>query len=186
MKPGPWWRAQNSCVDHAKLIKLGDKAHRNWFNLVCVASAHGGMLPDLATIAIKLRMTESRCAAAIAELVAAKLLDQLEDGSFVPHDWDEFQYKTDANDPTNARRQAEHRKKKAVELRAMKALLEASHNSLRNGMLRNGVTDVMAKRPDTESKITTPTVSVERGKGLGKGEYALSPAALAGVGGRKQ
>jgi hypothetical protein len=80
VKPGPWWRAQNSCVDHAKLIKLSDKAHRNWFNLVCVASAHAGVLPDIATIAIKLRMTEARCAAAIAELVAARLFDQREDG----------------------------------------------------------------------------------------------------------
>jgi hypothetical protein len=168
VKPGPWWRAQNSCVDHAKLIKLGDKAHRNWFNLVCVASAHGGVLPDLATIAIKLRMTQARCAAAIAELVAAKLFDQQEVGSFAPHDWDEFQYRTDANDPTNARRQAEHRKKKAAETKALRALLDASHNSLRNMPLRNGVTDVTAKRPDTEKKDITTTVSVERER-LGNG-----------------
>lgn len=183
MKPGPWWRAQNSCVDHAKLIKLGDKAHRNWFNLVCLASAHGGMLPDLGTIAIKLRMTEARCAAAIAELVTAKLFDQLEGGGFVPHDWDEFQFRNDGNDPTNARRQAEHRKKKAAEMRELKALLNASRNSLRNGALHNTVTDVTAKRPEADKKDISTTVSVERG--LGKGNLQLSSEAIAGVGGRR-
>jgi hypothetical protein len=174
VKPGPWWRAQNSCVDHAKLIKLSDKAHRNWFNLVCVASAHGGVLPDIGTLAIKLRMTEARCAAAVAELVAARLFDRREDGSFAPHDWNEFQYKHDANDPTNARRQAEHRKKKAAEMKAIRALLDQPHNPLRNGALRNTVTDVPTKRPEADKNITT-TASVER-KGLGGGEYVGSPS----------
>jgi hypothetical protein len=164
VKPGPWWRAQNSCVDHAKLIKLSDKAHRNWFNLVCLSSAHAGVLPDIATIAIKLRMTEARCAAAIAELVAARLFDKREDGFFSPHDWNEFQYKHDANDPTNARRQAEHRKKKAAEMKALRALLNQSRNPLHNGALRNTVTDVPTKRPETDKNITT--TGYEDGKGL--------------------
>ena len=184
MKPGPGWRAQNSCVDHAKLIKLSDKAHRNWFNLVCVASAHGGVLPDIGTISIKLRMSEARCAAAIAELVTARLFDQREDGSFVPHDWSEFQFKSDATDPTNARRQVEHRKKKAAEMRELKALLDTSRNALRNGALRNGVTDVTAKRPETDKNITT-TVSVERGEGLGDGRMTLSSAALTAIGAKR-
>jgi hypothetical protein len=69
MKPGRWWRAQNACVDNAKLIKLNDRAHRNWFNLSCVANEHGGVLPDIGTVAIKLRLSEARAAAAIAEMV---------------------------------------------------------------------------------------------------------------------
>ena len=176
MKPSYWWRAQNSCVDHAKLILLSDKAHRNWFNLNCLANAHGGVLPNLETVAVKLRITPARAAAAISELVAKRLFDKRDDGSFVPHDWNEWQFKTDADDATNAERQRKHRAKQKAEWRELKALRDASHNALRNGV-NNGVTDVTAKRPDTDKKDITTTVSVERG--LGKGNLTLSPAALA-------
>lgn len=179
MKPGPWWRAQNSCVDSAKLIKLNDKAFRNWFNLNCVANSHGGVLPDLETIAIKLRVSEARAAAAIAELVAKRLFDQREDGTFVPHDYEEWQFKTDAIDATNADRQKRHRAKQREEKRAIMALLDQSRNAL-----RNGVTDVTAKRPETETDKITTTVSVERGPA--KGNLSLSPAALATRAGRAQ
>lgn len=140
MKPGRWWRAQNSCVDNAKLILLSDKAHRNWFNLNCVANEHGGVLPALEIVAVKLRLSEARAAAAIAELVAKRLFDKREDGAFVPHDWTEWQFKTDSADSTNADRQRAHRKRQKEEMEA-----------LRNGK-RNAVTDVTAKRPDTEDR----------------------------------
>lgn len=179
MKPGRWWRAQNACVDNAKLIKLSDRAHRNWFNLNCVANEHGGVLPDIATVAIKLRVSEGRAAAAIAELVASKLFDKREDGSFAPHDWNQWQYKTDDADPTNAERQKRHRQKQREEKRAILALLDAS----RNVALRNGVTDVTAKRPDTDKNLITTTVSEERGPG--KGSLTLSPEAFASISGRR-
>lgn len=162
MKPGRWWRAQNACVDNAKLIKLNDRAHRNWFNLNCVANEHGGVLPDIGTIAIKLRLSEARAAAAIAELVACKLFDKLDDGSFVPHDWDQWQYKSDLADSTNAERQRKMRERRRAELNELRAL----RDHVRNGPLRNGVTTVTAKRPDTDTDITT-TAYVERGPAKG-------------------
>ncbi len=141
------------------------------------------MLPDLETIAIKLRVSESRAAAALAELVSKRLFDKLEDGSFVPHDWNEWQFKTDLADMTNAERQRRHREKARAELQEMKALLNSNHNALRNGK-RNDVTDVTAKRPDTETDNNTSTASVERAKGLGNRNLTLSSEALAI--GRKQ
>ncbi|MGY3527264.1 hypothetical protein ACVISU_000032 [Bradyrhizobium sp. USDA 4452] len=158
MKPGRWWRAQNACVDNAKLIMLGDKAFRNWFNLNCVANEHGGVLPALSVIAVKLRVSEARAAAAIAELVAKRLFDQLENGSVVPHDWNQWQYKSDEADPTNADRQRNHRRKKKAELNELRAL----RDHVRNGALRNGVTPVTAKRPEADTDIIN-TTSVERG-----------------------
>ncbi|UQD69224.1 hypothetical protein JEY40_24725 [Bradyrhizobium japonicum] len=151
---------------------LGDKAFRNWFNLNCVANEHGGVLPALAVVAIKLRVSEARAAAAIAEMVTKKLFDKREDGTFVPHDWNEWQFKTDEADPTNAERQKNFRARQRAEMAELKALRDASKSALRNGV-RNGVTSVMAKRPDTDTDITT-TASVER-KGLGGGEYAGTP-----------
>lgn len=158
MKPGPWWRAQNNCVHSSKLVRLSDKAHRNWFNLNCVANTHGGILPDLETVATDLRITEARAAAAIAELVSKKLFDKREDGSFVPHDYEEWQFKTDATDPTNADRQKRFRKKHSATIKELKALRDSGHNAL-----RNGVTNVSTKRPETESENITTTVRVERG-----------------------
>lgn len=174
MKPGRWWRAQNACVDNAKLIKLSDRAHRNWFNLNCVANDHGGVLPDLGTVAIKLRVSEARAAAAIAELVTKKLFDQLEDGSFVPHDYNQWQFKTDERDATNAERQKNFRRKQREERKALLAL----RDSVRNGALRNGVTDVTAKRPDTDTEYKTTTVSEDTGKGFAR---VSSPNDLASI-----
>lgn len=163
MKPGRWWRAQNSCVDNAKLIMLGDKAFRNWFNLNCVANEHGGVLPSLDIVAIKLRISPARAAAAITELVAKRLFDKREDGSYAPHDWNEWQFKTDEADATNADRQKRHRAKMRKEREELMAL----RDRVRNMPLRNGVTSVTAKRPDTDTDNITTTVSEER-KGLGE------------------
>lgn len=182
MKGNYWWRAQNGCVDNTKLIRLSDKAHRSWFNLNCVANANGGVLPCLEDVALKLRITPARAAAAIAELVFKRLFDKREDGSIVPHDWNEWQFKTDAADPTNAERQKNFRKRQREEMAAMKALRDAG----RNTMLRNGVTPVMAKRPDTEIDITTTTVSVETSGSAGKKSYVPSSPAFAATIARKQ
>lgn len=110
MKPGNWWRAQNNCVDNAKLIRLGDRAFRSWFNLMCLASEGGGVLPDIGTVAIKLRMTESRAAAALAELVNAKLFDRREDGRFEPHEWGQWQFLSDATGAERVQRYRDRRK----------------------------------------------------------------------------
>jgi len=166
VKPGRWWRAQNSCVDSAKLIKLNDRAHRNWFNLNCVANEHGGILPDLGTVAIKLRISEARAAAAIAELVAFKLFDKREDGSFVPHDWEQWQYRSDLADSTNAERQKKLRAKRRDELNELRALRDNVRNAPLRNDTRNAVTTVTAKRPEADTDITT-TGYEERG--LGKG-----------------
>jgi hypothetical protein len=107
-----WWRAYDEAVDDPKLILLGDKAHRAWFCLMCVASANGGVLPDIKIVAVKLRTTPQRAAAALAELVQAGLFDQREDSKFEPHNWSARQYKSDVTDPTNADRQKRYRDRK--------------------------------------------------------------------------
>jgi len=109
-----WWRAYDEAVDDPKLILLGDKAHRAWFNLMCVASLHEGVLPDIKIVAVKLRLPPQRAAAALAELVAAGLFDRREDGRFEPHNWNGRQYKSDVTDPTNATRQQRYRDRHRV------------------------------------------------------------------------
>jgi hypothetical protein len=92
-----WWRAYNEAVDDPKLILLSDKAHRAWFNLMCVASANSGILPDIKFIAVKLRTTPQQASSIIAELVQAELIDKRDDGHFEPHNWNGRQYKSDVS-----------------------------------------------------------------------------------------
>lgn len=102
-----WWRAYEDAVDHPKLLLLTDKQHRAWFNLLCVASAYGGVLPDMKVVAVKLRMTPAKAEALVAELRSAELIDEV-DGKLQPHDWTGRQFKSDG-DPSNAGRQKRYR-----------------------------------------------------------------------------
>ena len=164
-----WFRFYTSVLDDPKAQMLPPELFKHWVNVLCIAGKYDGELPALSVMAFTLRMSEVKVAGVLAKLHGLGLLDKTETG-FKPHNWDGRQYKTDAKDATNAERQKEHRKKKAAEMRELKALLNSNANALRNGALRNAVTDVTAKRPDTESKNITTTASVER-KGLGDGEY---------------
>lgn len=103
-----WWRAYDECLHDPKLIALPDRLHRAWFNLLCVASKNGGVLPGIATVAIELRTTTQKAAEYITALVVAELIDEIE-GKFAPHNWNGRQYKSDVTDPTNAKRQKRYR-----------------------------------------------------------------------------
>ena len=108
-----WWRAYDAAIDHAKLLLLTDRQHRAWFNLMCLASANDGHLPEMKVLALKLRMSPAKVATVLAELKAAVLFDDV-DGKIVPHNWNSRQYKTDVTDPTNAERQQRYRDRHRV------------------------------------------------------------------------
>jgi hypothetical protein len=122
-----WWRAEDTSIDHPKLLLLSDAMHRAWYTLMCVASANDGELPPVEHIAARLRMKPGQVAAWITHLVTAGLFDN-DAGTFRPHNWARRQYKTDVTDPTNATRQKRYREKH-----------------------RNAVTTVTDKRPETEA-----------------------------------
>lgn len=158
-----WFRVHNALVDDPKVRKLPDHLVASLLFLWCIASENGGTLPDIDDVAFKLRTTAAKAAETITRLVKAGLIDETETG-FAPHNWSGRQYKTDAGDPTNAERQKKFQARRRQELRELKALRDASHNSLRNGALYNGVSYVTAKRPDTDTDTDnkTTTVRVER------------------------
>lgn len=108
-----WWRAYDDAVDNAKLLLLSDRAHRAWFNLLCLASANNGVLPAMEIICLKLRMNEKKAGEVIEELIARELLDEYET-SLRPHDWNERQFKSDVTDSTNAERQRRYRDRHRV------------------------------------------------------------------------
>lgn len=133
---GHWWRAYDEAVDHAKLLLLTDAQHRGWFNLMCLASAYGGTLPEMKVLALKLRMKPAKVQALIDALVAAVLLDKDEAG-YHPHNWNGRQYKTDVTDPTNAERQQRYRNR---------------HRVTANTVTPTVTEGVTAKLPETEAE----------------------------------
>jgi len=92
-----WWRAYDEAVDDPKLILLTDKQHRAWFNLCCITSQNGGVLPPLQVIAVKLRMTVDKAKDMVAQLAALKLIDHDGNGVFAPHNWSGRQFQSDVS-----------------------------------------------------------------------------------------
>lgn len=142
-----WWRAEDTSIDHPKLLKLSDAMFRAWYTLNCVASANDGVLPPTGDIAIRLRMKPAKVAEWITKLVAAGLYDN-DNGIFRPHNWTKRQYKTDGTDPTNAERQKRYRER---------------HRNGSNGVTDNGSNDVTVKRPEAEAKSETEQSRADAG-----------------------
>jgi len=92
-----WWRAYDEAVDDPKLQRLGPALGWAWFNLMCIASKHGGVLPSIGDIAFKLRTTEQKAAATLTALVTAGLFERIDDGSFAPHNWEGRQFQSDVS-----------------------------------------------------------------------------------------
>lgn len=102
-----WFRYHTRTLDSAKVQGLTNELFRAWANLLCVASIHGGTLPDFPEIAFRLRCTEQKASAHVTALVTAKLIDRNEYGRFEMHDWSEHQYVSDNSTP----RVKKHREK---------------------------------------------------------------------------
>lgn len=91
-----WWRAYDEAVDDPKLLLLSDRAHRAWFNLMCLASIGEGRLPERKVIELKLRLPPAKAQAVLKELIDAGLIDEDETG-LKPHNWNGRQYKSDVS-----------------------------------------------------------------------------------------
>lgn len=135
-----WWRAYNNSIHHRKLLKLSDAMHRAWYTLQCIASENGGDLPPADDIAVTLRIKDTKVAEWITYLVKADLYENV-GGTFRPKNWDRRQYKTDATDPTGAKRAKSYRDRKRDERNASR------------GVTRDGA--VSSERPEAEAESET-------------------------------
>lgn len=106
---GDWFKFYEDSIHNAKLLKLSDALYRAWTILLCFASKNGGSLPPAGDIATTLREKPAKVAEWITKLNAAGLFDLVE-GKFIPHDWEERQYKV--KDATAATRMQRYRDRK--------------------------------------------------------------------------
>jgi len=91
-----WWRAHDEAVDDPKLQQLPGELFKAWFNLCCVTSQNGGVLPAIGAIAFKLHTSEAKAKAVIGKLRAAGLIDDTDD-HVTMHNWGVRQYKSDVS-----------------------------------------------------------------------------------------
>lgn len=103
-----WWRAHDEAVDDPKLQRLSGDLFKTWFNLLCLASRNGGLLPPMKDIAFGLRKSEKEVKRVLDALIGAGLFDVSETGT-EPHNWNGRQYQSDVS--TNRVRQFRKRKK---------------------------------------------------------------------------
>lgn len=89
----PWWRAYSDALDNRKLQQLPPATAWQWFRLMCLANIYRprGVLPPLADVAFRLRLSEKQAQTIIEKLVAANLIEQDSSGVYFMHDWDEWQ-----------------------------------------------------------------------------------------------
>lgn len=89
-----WFRFYGNTVFNPKVQMLSAEMFKAWVNLLCIYSIEA-KFPSVDHIAFDLRLSESETTDILERLVGARLLDRSEDGSYVPHNWSEFQFETD-------------------------------------------------------------------------------------------
>lgn len=92
-----WFRLDDDIVHDRKVQDLSPAVFKGWINILCIASKHAGVLPDVADIAFALRITKIKASELVQSLISNGLLDKLANGKISPHNWEKRQYKTDVS-----------------------------------------------------------------------------------------
>ena len=90
-----WFRLYDDVLNDPKVQKLSGETFKLWINVLCIASKHGGVLPNLEDLAFELRLPTLVCKTEIDTLKAAGLIDG--DKKIKPHGWEKRQYKSDTS-----------------------------------------------------------------------------------------
>lgn len=102
-----WFRVYDDLADDPKVQRLPAALFKSLINLWCLASQCGGVLPSVADIAFKLRISAEKAAAMLSGLKNAGLIDEIE-GGLAPHNWGGRQFTSDSS----AERVKRHRAKR--------------------------------------------------------------------------
>ena len=89
-----WFRFYSEALNDPKVQRLDGETFKGWVNLLCLAKAHAGTLPDTPDIAFGLRKSQAEVEALLQALDDAGLIEQTTAG-LSPHNWDSRQYVSD-------------------------------------------------------------------------------------------
>ena len=145
-------KLHTDALDNRKIDSLPDDLVKPWLKCLVIARLYGGFLPDLKTVAYRMRVDQVTAASWLSRLQKAELLDAVGNGAHLqPHDWEDWNPPNPV-DRTNADRQRRFRERKSASRNAVtpppdppkenttatKGVTPLRNESLRP--LRNGVT----------------------------------------------
>jgi hypothetical protein len=90
-----WFRFYSEAVEDPKVQRLPPSLFKAWVNLLCVAAQNGGVLLSVSDMAFKLRMSDNDMQQNLDELIMLGLVDIIEPGKLIPHNWLQRQYISD-------------------------------------------------------------------------------------------
>lgn len=90
-----WLRLYDDILDDPKVQNLPSALFKNLINLWCVAKRCEGIIPPVADLAFRLRMSEKQVSDFIGRLQEAGFIDVLDDGTMTPHNWEARQFVSD-------------------------------------------------------------------------------------------
>jgi hypothetical protein len=128
-----WFRYYNDAINDPKLLRLPDRLHPLWIGLLCIASKNEGALRSIDDMAIMLRTTPAALERDIKTLVAARLIDDHE-GRLTPHNWEKWQPKSDASDPTASARVRRYRERQRNDRNATVTVIRPDSDSDTNSV----------------------------------------------------
>lgn len=158
-----WFRMYDEILDDPKVQKLSDEDFKAWVNLLCLAARNGGALPRIEDVAFALRRCPEAVEALLERMRRARLIDSRGRGAkrrFVPHRWEERQFKSD----TSRDRMRRHRE------------------AVRDVTVTAAVTPPESES-ESESESDPPKPPADGGLGLGSDKIGLARelCALAGI-----
>ncbi len=92
-----WFRFYAETLDNAKVQQLSAKIFKLWVNLLCVGADRAGELPELSKLAFRIREPETQLSRDIQTLIEQNLVDVDSTGTYMLHDWNEWQRETDVS-----------------------------------------------------------------------------------------
>lgn len=93
-----WFRFYADAMRNPKVLRLSDSDFRLWVRLLAIASENDGKIPAAADLKLALGMRLDHLLGGLKRLISGGLVDDL-GGSYEPHNWGKFQYKSDTSTP---------------------------------------------------------------------------------------
>ena len=98
---GRWFRFYNEALNDPKVQSLDGETFKDWINILCIASANDGVLPDMQHLAFALRKPLNDAITVVERLANAALIDRCNGGAngfhYAPHGWAKRQFKSDTS-----------------------------------------------------------------------------------------
>lgn len=93
-----WFRIYNTVRHDRKIRKLSDQTFRAWVMLLTLASEENGKIPDsFEDLAMELHLSVAKTKAVLDTLVSSGLIEKLSESGYIPHKWEERQFKSDSS-----------------------------------------------------------------------------------------